>query len=321
MRGRNVGLLAAVGVICAFVWAVSVNAASSKSVAKVNGEAINEKTLDAAMANFIENQKMFGHEIKEEDKSELRANILQELISAELIYQESKKAKLRDIGKEVDDQFENIKKGLGSDEEFKKVLEDRGIIEKDLKEDIKKGISIKKFLDEKVYSDIKVSEEEKKEEYEKNKDRLDVPEQVKASHILVRVKEDASDEDKKAAREKIGELRKRVASGEDFAEVAKENSEDGSAPRGGDLGYFGRGQMVKPFEDAAFSMEIGDISPVVETQFGCHILKVTDKKAPHLLTYAEVEKEIVAFLLNKHKKEKLDSLIEDLKKKAKIKID
>ena len=321
MRGRNVGLLAAVGVICTFVWAVSVNAASSKSVAKVNGEAINEKTLDAAMANFIENQKMFGHEIKEEDKSELRANILQELISAELIYQESKKAKLRDIGKEVDDQFENIKKGLGSDEEFKKVLEDRGIIEKDLKEDIKKGISIKKFLDEKVYSDIKVSEEEKKEEYEKNKDRLDVPEQVKASHILVRVKEDASDEDKKAAREKIGELRKRVASGEDFAEVAKENSEDGSAPRGGDLGYFGLGQMVKPFEDAAFSMEIGDISPVVETQFGYHILKVTDKKAPHLLTYAEVEKEIEAFLLNKHKKEKLDSLVEDLRKKAKIKID
>ncbi|MBU4149833.1 MAG: peptidylprolyl isomerase, partial [Candidatus Omnitrophica bacterium] len=279
MRSRNICLLAAAALICSFLWAGSGNAAASKIAAKVNGKAIKEDTLNAAMTNFVENQKMFGQEVKEEEKAELKGKILQELISAELLYQESKKAKLGNLSKEVEQQLENIKKGFGSDEEFKKMLEGRGINEKDLKEDIEKGISIKKFLDEKVYNSIMVSDAAKKEEYEKNQDKLNVPEQVRASHILVQVKEDASDEDRNAAREKIESLRKRVISGEDFAELAKENSADGSAASGGDLGYFGTGQMVKPFEDAAFSMEIGDVSPVVETQFGYHILKLTDKKA------------------------------------------
>lgn len=318
MRSRNIGLYLAATLICSLVWLVSASAASSKFVAKVNGEGIKQETLNAAMSNFIENQKMFGVDIKEEDKAGLQKNILEELISAELLYQESKKAGLGDLTKEVEQQFENIKTGFNSDKEFEKVLKDRGILEKDLKNDILKGISIKKFLDKDVYNNISVGEAEKKEEYERNKDKLNVPEQVKASHILVIVKEGASEEDKKAALEKLEGLRKRAISGEDFAALAKENSEDGSAAKGGDLGYFGRGQMVKPFEDAAFNLNIGDISPVVETQFGYHIIKLDDKKAPHTLTYNEVEKDIERFLINRHKKEKVDKLVEDLKKKAKI---
>lgn len=320
MRSRNIGVFMALALICNLLWAASGSAASSQFAAKVNGAGIKTKTLDAAVSNFIENQKMFGVEVKEDEKATLKKDILEELVSAELLYQESKKAGLGDFKKEVDQQLENIKKGFNSDKDFEAVLKERGITEKDLKEDIQKGISIKSFLDTRVYKGITVSDAGKKEEYEKNKDNLDVPEQVRASHILVPVKEDASDEDKNLAREKIEGLRSRILSGEDFAELAKENSADGSAARGGDLGYFGKGQMVKPFEDAAFSMEIGDINPVIETQFGYHIIQLTDKKAAHSLTYAEVEKDIEHFLINKHKREKLDSLIQDLRKKAKIEI-
>ena len=299
-------------------YALSTSAASSKYVAKVNNVGIKSISLESAMNNFIENQKMLGVNVKKEDKDKLRRQILDQLIAAELLYQQSKKAGLGDLSKETDKQFEAIKKGFPSEGEFKKLLKERGITIKDLKEDIKKGVYIKAFLNKDVYKNIKVTEEEKKNEYEKNKDRLNIPERVKASQILIRVKPDASDKDKAAARKKIEELRKRALSGEDFAELAKKNSEDVSSSQGGDLGYFKRGDMVKPFEEAAFALKKGKISDVVETKFGYHIIKVTDKKTAHKLTYAEVQKDIERFLLNKRRKTAIDKFVENLKKKAKI---
>ena len=188
-------------------YALSTSAASSKYVAKVNNVGIKSISLESAMNNFIENQKMLGVNVKKEDKDKLRRQILDQLIAAELLYQQSKKAGLGDLSKETDKQFEAIKKGFPSEGEFKKLLKERGITIKDLKEDIKKGVYIKAFLNKDVYKNIKVTEEEKKNEYEKNKDRLNIPERVKASQILIRVKPDASDKDKAAARKKIEELR------------------------------------------------------------------------------------------------------------------
>ena len=299
---------------------VSSSGASSKYAAKVNGAKIKTATLDAAVGNIIEEQKMAGVEIKEQDKDALRKGILEELVSAELLYQESKKAEIGDLNEEAKEQFENIKKGFASEKEFKDLLKERKISEKDLMEDIKKGLSIKSFLEKGVYSDIVVSETDKRNEYESKKDKLAVPEQVGASHVLIRVEPDAGEEDKENAKAQIDGIRQRALAGEDFAELAKENSQDGSAPNGGDLGYFGRGAMVKPFEDAAFSLEVGQISEVVETQFGYHIIKVTDKQSARTLTYEEVESDIGMFLLNQRRGEVLNKLIDELRSNAKIEV-
>ncbi|MBU1006549.1 MAG: peptidylprolyl isomerase [Candidatus Omnitrophica bacterium] len=299
---------------------ISDATAAPKLAAKVNGVSIKTETLDAAISNFIENQKAFGMDIKEEDKVELRKGVLDELISAELLYQESNKAKLGDLSKEAEAQFDSIKKGFDSDDDFKKVMKEKGITEKDIKADIKKGVYINAYLTGNVYNTITVTDAEKLAEYEANKDKLDIPEQVKASHILIRVGENATDAEKEEIRKKIDELRQRALSGEDFAELAKASSEDGSAPNGGDLGYFRRGMMVMPFEEAAFSLGIEEISGIVETQFGYHIIKVTDKQDPRKLNYVEVEPEITRFLTNKKKGEKVSEIVADLKKKAKIEI-
>lgn len=306
--------------VLVFGMAMSCSAASPKSAAKVNGVGIKALTLDAAVNNYIENQKLMGVTVKEEDKEGLKKAILDELISAELLYQESKNANLGDLTKEIDAQFDNIKKGFENEDAFKKLLSDRGINEKDLKEDIKKGVYITTFLDKNVYNNIVVSVEDKNTEYEKNKEKLVMPDTIRASHVLARVAEGASDEDKKKAREKVEGVRQRALAGEDFAELAKANSEDGSAANGGDLGYFKKGDMVKPFEDAAFGLEQGGISDVVETQFGYHVIKLVDKKAAHTLTYSEVEKDIERFLTNKQKRDVLDKYIGDIKKNAKIEI-
>jgi peptidyl-prolyl cis-trans isomerase C len=165
-----------------------------------------------------------------------------------------------------------------------------------------------------------VTEDEKKQEYETNKDKLNVPDEVKASHVLIKVGEKATPEEKQKAKEKIDALRTRAMSGEDFAKLAKENSEDASSSNGGDLGYFKKGDMVKPFEEAAFGLEKDQISPVVETQFGYHVIKVTDKKAAHTLAYEEVSEDIAKFLLNKQKRDEVNKAVEALRKNAKIEI-
>lgn len=323
MRIRNAWFVAVAALSVALFSVVSCNAASQKDVfaAKVNGVGIKAATLDTAVNNFVENQKMFGTTVKEEDKAKLKKDILNELVSAELLYQASQKAGLGDLAKDVDSQLENIKKGFGSDQEFQKVLKERGIGLKDLREDIKKGVYINAYLEKDVFSKLSpVTEEQKKQEYDGNKDKLDVPDEVRASHILIKAGEKATPEEKKIAKEKIEALRARAMSGEDFAKIAKENSEDGSAANGGDLNYFRKGDMVKPFEDAAFGLEKDQISPVVETQFGYHVIKVTDKKPAHTLTYEEVSKDIERFLVNKQKRDEINKTVESLKKNAKIEI-
>jgi peptidyl-prolyl cis-trans isomerase D len=130
-------------------------------------------------------------------------------------------------------------------------------------------------------------------------DRFTQQEQVRARHILIKVPQDASDEAKGAAADKIAGLKKKIAAGADFAAVAKENSQDeGSAKDGGDLGFFTRGRMVKEFEDAAFSLQPGEMSEIVETPFGFHLIKVEEVKPKKEKTLDEVHDEIVKTLTN-----------------------
>ena len=320
MRIKRISLYVVAVLILALTYVVSNTEAASKYAAEVNGVKIENITVETAVNNVIENQKQSGATLGEEDKGKLRENILQELIVTELLYQESKKAELGNLDAEAEQQFENVKKGFSSEDELEKILKDRGMTEKDLREDIKKRVCIEAFLSKNVYSKITVTEEEKRQEYEKNKDKLDVPDQVKASHILITVAADASDKDKEEAKKRANELRKTARSGEDFAELAKEHSECPSAARGGDLGYFKKGDMVEPFEKAVFSLKEGEISEVVETQFGYHIIKLVEKQSAHTLSYDEVEDNMERFLLNQRSMEETNKFVNSLKDKAEIEI-
>ncbi|MCC6640148.1 MAG: peptidylprolyl isomerase [Deltaproteobacteria bacterium] len=137
-----------------------------------------------------------------------------------------------------------------------------------------------------------------KDFYDAHPDRFNAPEKVRARHILVRVPRDASEDQVNAARERAVALRKRVESGEEFAKVAREASEDpGSKENGGDLGFFQRGQMVKPFEEVAFLMQPGSISDVVKTDFGFHVIEVEEKKAAESRSFEDAKREIAKELI------------------------
>ena len=119
-------------------------------------------------------------------------------------------------------------------------------------------------------------------------------------------------------REKAEAIRKRVAAGEDFATVAKAESKCPSAAKGGDLGYFGKGQMVPAFETAAFSLKPGQISEVVETQFGYHVIKVTDRKQAETVKFNDVKDKIEDYLKNQQAQKPMADYVEKLRKQAKI---
>ncbi|MGQ0644416.1 MAG: peptidylprolyl isomerase [Elusimicrobiota bacterium] len=147
-------------------------------------------------------------------------------------------------------------------------------------------------------------------------------EQVRARHILIRLEPNASFKDKSAAKRKLEDLRKKISGGADFAEAAREISDDkASAQAGGDLGFFGRGQMVQPFEKAAFDLKKpGDLSPVVETEFGLHLIRLEEKKPAGRLKFDEVRDQLKEYLYRAQQQETFERFVQDLRKGASIKI-
>ena len=164
------------------------------------------------------------------------------------------------------------------------------------------------YIRKEVIETAKVTPEEAKAYYDKNQAEFIAGEEIKASHILVDSEEDAK------------KIKARIDKGEDFGTVAKEVSKCPSAPRGGDLGYFGKGKMVPEFEKAAFALKNGEVSAPVKTQFGWHIIKVTDRKESKTRPYDEVKEEITAKLTQEKQKKAYEALLAKLKAGSDVKI-
>ncbi|UCG12634.1 MAG: peptidyl-prolyl cis-trans isomerase, partial [Deltaproteobacteria bacterium] len=194
------------------------------------------------------------------------------------------------------------------------------LTEEEVKSRLARDIATKQFIDEQFAKHVEVSDKEIKDYYESNPDAFKAPEQVRASHILIKVEPQADEAKKAESRKKLEMIQQRVKKGEDFAALAREFSEGPSSTKGGDLGYFRRGQMVKPFEDAAFGLKPGEVSDIVETRFGYHLIKVVDKKPETTIGYEEVKERIEAFLKQRKTQNQINLYVENLKKDAKVEI-
>jgi peptidyl-prolyl cis-trans isomerase C len=303
--------------VSALAWAAEEKALGDK-VAVVNGVTISKDMYDRELNFFVKRAAQGGQQIPDGQMAQMKNEVLESLIDRELLFQESKKKGIKVKTEAVSDQLQKIQQRYPNKEEFEKLLSNMGLTESDVQAQIERGMAIQELIDKEVTEKIKVSDEETKAFYDKNPQLFQQPEQIKASHILIKVQADAPADQKAEARKKIEAVQQKVKKGEDFATLAKTYSEGPSGPKGGDLGYFRRGQMVKPFEDAAFSLKPDETSEIVETQFGYHLIKVSDKKPAKKMTYAEVKDR-----LNEHlKKQKTDSevnvYIETLRKDAKI---
>jgi len=265
----------------------NVSAKDDDVVAKIGDRKITISEFNKMLGYLdTEKQKLI------EKNPQLKENILQQYIQGIVI---SKLAK---------------KKGFDKNPELKEQLEM-----------IKDNYIAIEYLKKEVTNKVEVSEEDIKAYYESHKDEFKTPEMVRSRHILIKTDPSASDNDKKKAKEKAEEILKKIKAGEDFAKLASDVSDDtGSKPKGGELGFFPKGRMVKSFEDAAFSLKPGEVSGIVETQFGYHIIKVEEKKEPGMEPFDTAKEKIKQKLLQERTKTKVTEFIEKAMKEANIEV-
>lgn len=198
----------------------------------------------------------------------------------------------------------------------------------DKRADIKEQIDLlsndflaSQYLTKEVVDKIKVTDDDMKLYYKTHNDELKTPEMVRARHILIMVDKSASEDVKKKAKEKAESILKEARAGKDFTKLASESSDDtGSKAKGGDLEFFPKGRMVPEFEKAAFSLKPGEVSGVVETQFGFHIIKVEEKKEPVLEPYDKIKDKVREKMFNDLKKARVDEFVNKAMKDAGVEL-
>jgi len=298
-------------------------------IVTVNGVDIAESKVQALIAPELEKMAAKSTQLPagfaEQYKKQLRQQAVENLVVEQLLGAEVKRAKIEVTEEEVMGQIGKIASGQSpplSLDDFKKKIEEYGRSFDELKQQIRKGLGYQKLMESQLEGKIKVAEEDAKKYYSENQAEFQTPDQVRASHILIDLKPTAANADpnqaKVQAKAKAQNLLEQVKGGADFAELAKTNSACPSSAKGGDLGFFGRGDMVEPFEKAAFSLEPGQTSDVVETKFGYHIIKVTDRKSAGITTFEQAKETIIKQLTQKNRIELAAEFIESLKAKAKI---
>ncbi|OKP82640.1 peptidylprolyl isomerase [Paenibacillus sp. P32E] len=231
------------------------------------------------------------------------AATLQNLITTTLVDQEAKKANITVTDADITAEIEDLKTQFGGEEGLKNALQQSSMTLDDLKKQMPLQVKIRKLVEPKVT----VTDDEISKYYNENKASFNQEEQVRASHILVKTKEEAD------------AIVKQLKDGADFATLAKEKSADtGSKDKGGDLNFFKKGDMVAEFADAAFKLKVGETSGAVKTQYGYHVIKVTDRKEAHEYTLAEKKEEITKTLKAKKVSEMSSTWLQDLTAAAKI---
>lgn len=193
-----------------------------------------------------------------------------------------------------------------------------GVTKDQFRTNLMDELRIKKLVESEIPTNTTVSDAEVTAFYESQKERFSAPEQVSARHILIKTDKADSEQALAEKKAKAEALRKQLVEGGDFAKLARENSDCPSKENGGDLGEFGRGQMVKPFEDAAFSQATNAIGPVVQTDFGYHIIQVTAHKQAGTTSLDEVKPRLTDYLKQKKQMALFETYLNSLKSKAKI---
>ncbi|MGV1098844.1 peptidylprolyl isomerase [Thiovibrio sp. JS02] len=286
----------------------------------VNGEPILAVAVDGEMNGILRRFYAQGQKPTEAEMGSIRESALEKMIKLELLSQASKKAGIAVNAADVDNELNGYKKGFPDEKEFAKALEATGMSEADLKKQIGKNFAIQKFIDSQFKGKVQVNEKDAKDFYSSNKEKFEQPEMVHARHILIQAKEGDSKADKERKREKLAQIKKELKGGADFADLAKRFSEGPSKEQGGDLGFFARGQMVKPFEKAAFSMMPGDVSDIVETEFGYHLIKLEEKRQAKTVSFDEAKAKITSYLAQEKLNENIEAYLAEAKGKAEIKV-
>jgi peptidyl-prolyl cis-trans isomerase C len=288
-------------------------------IVKVNGKEITRSDLDQATEVIL---SQYRDQIPpgqiEQARGAFRRQALESLINQTLLIQEADRQGIEPPKEAVDARLGQISGRFSSPEAFRKVLESMGISEQDFRNDVTQNLKVESLLAKKLENVAKATPEQVETFYRENPQHFKTPERVRASHILIAADPDDPPAEKAQKRERLARLQKEIQAGADFAEVARKNSDCPSKAQGGDLGYFERGNMVKPFEDVAFQLKAGEVSGIVETQFGYHLIKVVDHQKAGEVPLEEARDDIAAYLDRQNRDEAAQGYLKELRANARV---
>lgn len=294
---------------------------AGQPVATVNGIAITRAEFDRNWAYFLQSSGIpSNHADKSGRVNEFRQQVLERLVDEELLFQESKRRNLGASTEQVDAEVAKAHEEFPTPEAFAQALDRNGLTEPGLHSLFTRNLSIENLVEKGIARDLTVSDAEVHDFYAGNKASFETPEQVRGRHILVAVDANADEKARQAAKAEAEALLAQIKAGADFEEIARKSSDCPSAPQGGDLGFFRRGQMVAEFETAAFALKPGELSGVVETSFGYHIIRLEERKDAGTVPESEAAGQIREHLVSKKTEEAVEQRLKQLRADAKIEL-
>ncbi len=299
---------------------ISLNAADpGVTVATINGRAITDGEIDREMKMI--KQQMASRVSPQQMQAMqpgLKRGAMDNIINRVLLRQAADRDGIEVSKEEKDAKIEEIKKNFPSEEAFNAQIKVSGLSEEEFDSEIEYTIKIEALIDKVTKFLEETTDKEAREFYDSNMDQFVSPAKIRASHVLLKIGPEDTDEVKAEKKAKIEKLLPRLQAGEDIAEIASEYSDCPSSSNGGDLGLFGKGQMVKSFEDAAFALEVNELSGIVETRFGYHIIKVTEKEKASTTPFADVREDVKKYLDEMKKQREVEEYVQALKGLAEI---
>ncbi len=286
----------------------------------INGVEVPRSKVQA-QADHLINQRGLGSGGMTQPSAyrKIQEEVIEQIVVQELLWQEAQRRGTVVGDAEVDQEFAKLKSSFDSELAFTFKIEEGGFTEETFRENIRQQMSVQNMIANDITEGVTVDDAAVETFYDENLDQMAIPERVHARHILVKF-ESGNDESRAAAEQKLAELAAQVEAGESFALLAIEHSEGPSGQKGGDLGYFERGQMVKEFDEVAFGAEPGAVVGPVETQFGLHLIKVEEHTAPGTVPLAEVEPKIREYLVQQTLYSTVEQLVEDLRANGDVEI-
>ena len=288
-------------------------------IASVNGKDITAEEVERELKNIVmQYQGRVAPEQLKQILPKLREQAVESMINKSLLIHEAEKNKIQLDAKQIDSELNGIAGQFDTPEKFQQQLEAMGLSRNQLRGEVEQNLKIEKLLGSRI-STAETTPDEVSAFYKDKPDNFKVPEQVRASHILFKLEADAPDAIKTQKRLDLAGLQGQINQGADFADLAGRHSECPSKEKGGDLGFFARGSMVKPFEDAVFSLKQGQVSTIVETRFGFHLIKLVDRRDAQTTPLKDVKDKIMKHLKQQKQGQALSEYIKQLRVGADIK--
>ncbi|HBA70939.1 MAG: hypothetical protein A2X82_04625 [Geobacteraceae bacterium GWC2_55_20] len=290
----------------------------SRTVAVVNGVDLSEADLNQEINTIMPMSQPFHGKISDEKKAKIRSDAMKVLVDYELMAQDALGKGIKIPQAVIDGEMDKLVKKFKSKKDLVKAYKGAGFTDKTFLRIMQRRLLAEKIHALEVDGKVSVTPEKLKSYYDSNISKYNKPEEFRASHILIKVDPSSNKEKRLALRASADSILKRLKDGEKFEEIAVNESDDDSKNKGGDLGYFHAGQTIPEFNDALTKLKVGETSPVVESLYGFHIIRLTDKRPARQIPFDEVQDKIKKDMVATQKKQLQDEWMDGLHKKAKI---